>query len=171
MSVLELIIFIFFTISVLSFVSLAPWVPTRPSDYKRVNNIVKLKDGERFLEMWCGIGGVSFFLAKNNKNAHITGIELSIFLYLISKIRLFFSPLKNIDIKFWNALKLDLSKYDVLYCFWLPETVTKKVFPKIKNIKNKNFRFISYCFKMTNNYFNETKHKPENKYAIYEYKL
>jgi hypothetical protein len=56
---------------------------------------------------------------------------------------------------------MNLEQYDVIYVFGLPETVTKKVFPIIKNIKNKNFRLISYCFKMTNNHFKEFKHKPD----------
>ncbi len=166
---MELIIYIIFIISVLSFISLAPWVPTKNSDLDRINKIIKLKQAEKLLEMWTGTAKVSLYLASQNKDSYITGIELSPFFYLISKLRVYFSGLDNIEIIYWNALKLDLENYDAIYVFWLPETVTNKVFPKIKHIKNKNFRFISYCFKMTNTYFKETKHKTENKYAIYEY--
>lgn len=171
MEYFNLIFFIIFVISVLSFISLAPWVPTRKNDLNRVNDIIKLKKWEKFLEMWCWTAKVSIFIAKSNPESFVTWIELSPLFYLISKIRVYFSWLNNIEIKYWNALELDLEKFDVIYVFWLPETVTNKVFPKIKNIKSNNFRFISYCFKMTNNYFREIKHKPENMYAIYEYKI
>lgn len=171
MTTLEWIFYIIFTVSVLSFLSLAPWVPTRKEDLKRVDDIIKLQKWENFLEMWCGTWKVSLYLAKSNKESFITWIELSPFFYLISKIRIFFSKQQNIEIRFWNALKENLDKYNVIYCFWLPETVTEKIFPKIKYKNNKKFRFISYCFKMTNDYFKETRHKEENRYAIYEYKL
>lgn len=171
MQYLVIVWYILFFISVFSFISLAPWVPTRGNDLKRINDIVKLKPGEKFLEMWCWTSKVSLYLAENNKNSEIVWIELSPLFYLISKIKVFFSWLKNIKIIYWNALNLDLETFDVIHVFWLPETVTEKIFPKINKITNTNFRFISYCFKMTNEYFNETKHKSEKKLAIYEYKI
>lgn len=171
MQYLEILFFIIFIISIFSFISLAPWVPTRWNDLERINDVIKLKPWEKFLEMWCWTAKVSLFMAKNNPNSNIIGIELSPLFYLISKIRVFFSNTKNIKIIYWNALKLDLEKFDVIYVFWLPETVTQKVFPRINKIKNKNFRFISYCFKMTNDYFKETRHKPINRNSIYEYNV
>jgi len=171
MNSLEFIIYIIFIISVFSFISLAPWIPTRWDDLERLNDILKLQKWEKFLEMWCWNAKVSFYLAKNNPETSIVWIELSPFFYIISKIRVYFSGIKNMNIIYGNALNLDLSEFDVIYVFWLPETVTKKVFPKLSKINNKNFRFISYCFKMTNDYFKEKKYKPSQKYAIYEYKL
>lgn len=165
-----LIIFVVFFISVFSFFSIAPWVPTKSWDYGRVNRVLKLKVGEKFLEIWCWIWWVSLFIAKKNPESFITWIELSPFFYMISKIRIFFSGLKNINIIYWNALKLDFEKYDIVYVFWLPKTIVNKIFPKIKWIKNKNFRFISYCFQMKNTYFQEKKYKQEGRLAIYEYK-
>ncbi len=171
MQYLEIFFYLLFGLFFFSFVSLAPWIPTKRNDLRRVNDIIKLKSWEKFLEMWCWTAKVSLFIAKNNPDAYITWIELSLFFYVISKVRIFFSWLDNIKIIYGNALKLDLEKYDVLYVFGLPETITNKLFPKINSVKNKNFRLVSYCFKMTNDYFKEIKYKPENRFAIYEYKL
>lgn len=171
MNYFEIILILIFIVSVASFLSLAPWVPTKKSDYKRIDDIIKLKPWEKFLEMWCWTSWVSLFIAKNNPHSKIIGVELSPFFYLISKLRILFSWLKNIEIKYWNALKLNLENYDIIYVFGLPETVTKKIFPKLSKIVNKKFRFVSYCFNMTNSYFKETKYKKDWVYAIYEYKL
>lgn len=81
------------------------------------------------------------------------------------------SGLENIEILYGNALQLDLSLFDVIYVFGMPKTVTEKLFPKIEKIRNQNFRCISYCFKMTNDFFEETKHKMEKRNSIYEYRL
>lgn len=171
MHIILLILFIIFFISIYSFFSLAPWVPTLKKDLEKINKILLLKDNEKFLEMWCWTLRVSLYVAKNNPESFITGIEFSPFFYLISKIKVFFSWLKNIEVKFWNALNLDLEKFDAIYVFWLPETITNKIFPKLSKTKNKNFRFVSYCFQMQNDYFKENKYKEKNRYAIYQYKL
>lgn len=171
MNYLEIIIFILFTISVLSFLSIAPWVPTRNNDLDRINKIIQLKKWEKFLEMWCWNAKVSLYIAKNNPDCSIIGIELSPLFYLISKIRVLISWWDNIQIIYWNALKYNLSQFDIIYVFGLPETVSQKIFPKLSQINNINFRFISYCFKMTNSQFIETRHKIENRFAIYEYSI
>lgn len=168
---IEILFYLFIFVAFISFFSLAPWVPTRKDDLDRIYDIVELSPGESFLEMWCGTAKVSIFMAKNNPDSFITWVELSPFFYFISKIRVYFSWLDNIKIIYGNALKLDLSRFDAIYVFWLPETVSLKVFPQIKDIKNKNFRLVSYCFKMTNNHFKEKKYKTEGKYAIYKYNL
>ncbi len=171
MQYFQIIFSILFIISVLSFFSLAPRHPTKFDDLKRINDVIKFNPWETFLEMWCWTWLVWIYLAKNNPKVNFTLIELSPFFYIIAKYNIKKSWLGNIKIKCWNALKLDLEKFDVIYVFWLPETITQKIFPKLAQIKNKNFRFISYCFKMTNNYFTETKHKLEKRSSIYEYKL
>lgn len=171
MWLVEFIIALIFIISIISFFSLAPWVPTKNSDLKRVDDIVKLLPGERFLEMWCGTARVSIYLAKKYPESHIIGIELSPLFFIISKIKTYFSRAKNIEIIYGNALKKDLSIYDVIYVFWLPETISSQILPLIQANKSKNFRFISYCFKMKNDVFQETKYKTEKNFSIYEYKL
>ena len=171
MDILIIIFYIILFTSIISFISLAPWVPTFKKDLWRINKILDLKKGESFIEIWSWTSWVSLFLAKNNLDSKITGIEYSPFFYLISKIRIYLSWLKNIKIIYWNALKIDLCKYDAIYIFWLPDSITNKIFPIISKNNNKNFRFVSYCFQMKNNYFKEKKYKVDWEFAIYEYML
>lgn len=127
MPYLEIIIFIAIIVSVFSFFSLAPWFPTDSEDLERILDIIQLKKGERVLEIGCGTASVSLALARHHPEAHIVGIELSPFFYLISKIRTQMSSLKNIEIIYGNALHLDLSLFDVIYIFGMPKTVTEKL--------------------------------------------
>ncbi len=167
---LELIFYIILLISIFSFFSLAPWVPTKSSDLSRIHKILWLKPWEKFLEIWCWTAKVSLYLAKHNPEAHVTGIELSPLLFIFSKLRVYFSGLKNINIIYWNALKQDFSTFDVFYIFGLPETVTKKIAPKLLEQMNDTARFFSYCFIMNNDNFIQTQHKEQkNVYSIYEY--
>lgn len=161
-----LIIILFFCIS---FLSLAPWVPTRSYDLQRIHSLIKLRKNQKFLEIWCWNARVSLYLAKHNPQSSITWIEMAPWMYLISKLRAYLSGLNNIEIIYWNALKHDMNGYDVLYVFWLPDTVSNKLFPILKNQMKKTARFYSYCFRMRNNYFHEIKHKPEWQYSVYEY--
>ena len=109
---------------------------------------------------------------ENTQNL-IIWIELSPFFYLFSKIKIYFSWLKNIKIIYWNALNLDFGDFDVFYIFWLPKNIEKKIFPKLKKQMKKNARFFSYCFAFEdkNNLFIQKKHKEtKNVYSIYESK-
>lgn len=169
---LEITIYIIFVISVFSFLSLAPWLPTKNSDLERINSILKLKPKEKFLEVWCWTSRVSLYLAKKNPESEIVGIELSPFFFIVSKLKVLFNPLKNIKILYWNALNHNFHDYDVVYVFWLPETLKNKLLPKLKKELNLKSRFISYCFKMENIFFKEKKYKEEDILnSIYVYTL
>lgn len=171
MELLKYIFILFFFISIFSFFSLAPWVPTKKSDLFRINEILKLKEWEKFLEIWCWDARVSIFIAKNNPNSKIIWVEFSPLFYLISKIKVFFSWFKNIEIIYWNALKMDLLSYDSIYIFWLPNTIKDKLFPFFDNKIKENFRIISYCFRTENNYFSEEVFRTEKELPIFLYNL
>gem|GEM_PF-2179300 len=51
MEYLQLIISILFLVSVFAWFSLAPWVPTKSSDLKRIHELIALKKGQNFLEI------------------------------------------------------------------------------------------------------------------------
>jgi hypothetical protein len=66
---------------------------------------------------------------------------------------------------------VDFSKYDVVYVYGMPETLTKKLFPRLKERVGEKFRLISYCFPMKNDFFEEKIYSEKNRNSIYEYKL
>lgn len=165
------IITIIIIICVFSFISIAPWMPTRKKDFLRINKIANLKKWKNFIDLWCGTWSLCIFMALNNKDSQIIWIELSPIFYLISKINVIFSKAKNIKIIYWNALKLNYKNYDIIYAFWIPETINKKIFPKIKEEMKKDSRFLSYCFEIKSDDLDITKHKENEKvFSIYEYR-
>lgn len=166
---LKIILFIIIILSVYSFLSLAPWVPTRKKDFKRINDIIKLKPRERFLEVWCWTATVSLYIAQKNPESEIIWIELSPLFFLISRLKVLFNTNKNIKIIYWNALKINFGEYDVIYVFWLPDTIKNKLFSKLKKEMKNTASFISYCFKMENDYFKEEKYIEKNNNNIYCY--
>lgn len=171
MQYLNLIFTIAFLLLFFSFFSLAPFLPTKSKDLERINKFMSLKPWEKFLEIWCWTAKVSAFLAKNNPNTQIIWIELSPFFYAISKIKSIFLNYNNLKIIYWNALKQDFSNYDVLYIFWLEDTIKNKIFPKIRQEFKKDSRLFSYCFSAENDFLQETKYKESEKVlAIYEYR-
>lgn len=167
-----IIVFIILIIWVFSFFSLAPRVPTKNKDLEVISEVLDLKTNETFLEIWCWTAKVSLYLAKIYPESKIIWIELSPFLYLISKIKAKMQGLKNIEIIYWNALKLDLSDYDKIYMFWIEKTLKNIILPKLsKELKPWSF-FYSYCFKMEWwNWKQEQIKKSKENISIFKYSL
>jgi predicted RNA methylase len=92
-------------------------------------------------------------------------------MYTWSKIRVYLSGQKNIKIIYGNALKTDFWAYDVVYIFWMPDTLVKKLLPRLQETVKENFRLVSYCFQMKNGFFDEKVYKKEKKNNIYEYRV
>lgn len=165
-----LISFVILFVLIFWFFSIAPYVPTKSIDLKRINNIVNKKSWESFYEIWCWDWRVCHFIAKNNPNKKVIWIEFSPLFYFVSKIRYFLSPLDNLEIIYWNALKDDFSKYDVFYVFGLDETIKNKLKPKFESELKVWSRIISYVFNIENSIFHENKYKEDDSLlSIYEY--
>lgn len=144
-----LLIAIFIGISfIVSGFSLAPWVPARSKDLDRIHEVANLKPGDKLYEIGSGDGRVSFYLAKKNPHAQITGIEMSLPLYVFSRTKLIFSKQQNLQFKFGNALKKDLSPANVIYTFAMVESLNDKLKQKFLNELQKGSRIISYVFSM-----------------------
>ena len=114
---------------------------------------------------------MSLFLGKKFPESRITGIELSPLFYTIARVRVWLFGTKNVEVLFGDALKKDLSIYDVLYVFGLPETISQKLAPKLLREIKPHTRFFSYCFEMSNDDFLQKKYKESPEIlAIYEYR-
>lgn len=162
---------IILVISFFSFLSLAPFVPTKSKDLSRILEISNLKSWEKFLEIGCWTARVSSFIAKNMPDVEVIWIELSPALYIYSKIKSIFLRQKNLKIIYWNVLNLDFWDYDVLYIFWMDYALKKKILPKFEKQWKETSKLISYCFAWENKNLKEKKYKKDNtELAIYEYK-
>ena len=150
--------------------SLAPWVPSREKDLKRIFKIADLKPNETFYDLGCGDGRIIFY-ANRNFQVKSIGIELALPLFLICKIRQIFHSNKNILFKHKSLFKEDLSKADVIYVFALPKTLEKKLKQKLEKELKPRARVISYCFsiKGLKPKFVDKPNKKDNSIYLYQF--
>jgi SAM-dependent methyltransferase len=122
----------------------APWVPTWKRDLKRIERLLDLKPGERFVELGCGNARVCRHLQQAQPGATIEGVELSIVQFVVGWIqnRLSKSPART---KFGNVFSRDLRGYDALYMFLMPATYSK-IRPKLESELKPGARVVTYAW-------------------------
>lgn len=132
--------------NIISMFSGIHFVPSPKQIINRSLELANLKKGEKYLELGSGIGSGLLF-AANNFGANATGVEVSPFYYLISKLRIIGkSNIKNIRKDF---RKVDFSGYNVVYCY-LCTKLMKELYPKFKKELPRGARVVSYCFEIPN---------------------
>jgi len=132
-------------------ISMAPWVPTRKQDIERLLNILELKKGDNFLEIWCGDARVSKAVASKFNDSIVMGIELAFPMYIAAKIRNINWP-ENLRIKLANAFKQDFWKYDVIYVYGMPDKMWAKIIPKFLTEAKQGAKLYSYVFSIPEEY-------------------
>ena len=169
---LHFILIIILVSIVLAWMSLAPWVPTKNKDLKRINQIADLQPGQKFFEMGCGNGRVCSYIAQQNPEVEVVGIELAFLFYLYARLRAHFWGPKNLKIIFGNALKYDIADVDVIYVFGLTDTVNKQIKQKIVREMKLGAKLVSYCFSMKEWEGISTTHKDHDKeFPIHVYSV
>ena len=126
--------------------TIAPWFPTRKKDFPRINGIADLKPGEVLYELGCGDGRVCNYLAKQNPEVKVVGIESFTFVYLVARLRKFLSGAHNLELRLGDVYKEDLSPADALYTFAIVESINGKLKEKILKEMKQEARLISYTF-------------------------
>lgn len=152
--------------------SIAPWVPCRKKDLERINRLADLKPGQVFCELGCGDGRVSRYIAKKNPESKVIGIELSIPVFIFTKIISIFNNPSNLKIKFGDAFKEDLSKVDVVYTFALVKSINGKLKNKFEKEMKKGAKVLSYVFSIKDWKGKQIVNKPDKKsLSIYIYEV
>lgn len=148
--------------------SFAPWVPTWKSDLPRIFKLAEMKPGEIFYDLGCGNGKVVLY-ANKKFQAKAIGLEISLPMYLVCKIRQLINYNKNLVFKFRNLYKEDLSQADLVYFFAKSDKVAK-LKAKLERELKPGCRVISYVFPIEG-WREIVKDKPKPKdIAIYLYK-
>lgn len=91
----------------------APYVPTKQAEIGKIFAELKIKRGEKVIDLGSGDGRVVMAAAK--KGLWATGYELNPLLVIISKLRV--RKLKNAEIKLADYWSADLSDYKLVFIF------------------------------------------------------
>ncbi len=119
----------------------SPYVMANKIVIRQALKLAGLAKGEIFYDLGCGNGDVLIEAAKMGAKGR--GIEISPYYYILTKIRT--AKFQNIEIRYQNIFKLDFSKADVVYCYLMPEMLSKLA-PKFKSELKAGSRLISVGF-------------------------
>ncbi len=161
-----LVISILLFVLVSNFISSYFGAPYSKSDEGIISQALKkakLKTGEVLYDLGSGNGEVLLVAEKLGVKA--LGYEISPFYFLWAKCRTYRH--KNIEVRFQNIERLNLSKVDVIYCYLMP-SILKKLATKFQKELKKTARLISIDFQIKNMYLTD-KLKVQN-HTIYIYR-
>jgi hypothetical protein len=126
-----------------------PYVPSYNEDLNRMKAFLKLKKWKTMIDLWCWDWKALRFFSKEFAISKWVWIDFN--LPAIIYWRLINKALKidNVEIRRWNFLKEDISKYDYIYVYLLSEYLVK-----IEDFVFENMRddaiIISNTFKFKN---------------------
>jgi SAM-dependent methyltransferase len=143
---LYIIVFIFALTFLYASWRAAPWLPMYANDVARSIGLVKFKEGEKFFDLGAGDGRTLF--AAMAAGAIAEGFEISLLPYLITKIKILFSSVKNKPkIFFRDFWKINLGEADVIFVFLMPR-IMGKLKEKMEKELKPGARIICYTWPM-----------------------
>lgn len=123
----------------------APFVPSGKKTTKKMIEVAKIKKGDIIFDLGCGDGQIVFAAEKAGAGKSV-GVEISPPIWVLAKIRQFFSKAKKSEIRLGNIFsQKDVSDADIIFCFLLPE-VMKRIFTDIWPKMKPDARIISHAF-------------------------
>ncbi|MEK7664817.1 MAG: class I SAM-dependent methyltransferase [Patescibacteria group bacterium] len=102
----------------------APWVPTKKNDVDRFLKLLEIKQDIKFYDLGCGDGRL--IIAMASKGAKATGLEISVFNYFLTNVKIFFCKSRAV-VKFKDFWNVNLNDADLIYVFLM-----QSVYPKLK---------------------------------------
>jgi hypothetical protein len=129
--------------------SWVPYVPSYNEDLKRMKNLLKLKKWKTMIDLWCWDGKALRYFSKEFSIFKWVWIDFNWPAILYGKFLNKVMKIDNVEIRKWNFLKEDISKYDYIYVYLLSEYLVK-----IEDFVFENMRddaiIISNTFKFKN---------------------
>jgi len=131
----------------------APYVGTFNYQLKLMKRKLKLKAGKTLVDLGCGDGKAMRFLQKTYNLKYCEGYDLNRVAICRGKLLNLVLRVKKVHIKRKNFLKIDLSKYDYIYLYLLPDQLAK--------IENWIWETCKKDVVIVTNSFQFAKHKPK----------
>lgn len=139
-----------------------PFVSLSKKQLRAVDKNIKLKPGDRVVDLGCGDARVLRMFEKQGVK-DLTGYEINFWAYLLAKIKNKLLKSKS-KVYFKNFKKVDLSEYNVIFCYLLDNYLNSLKEKFDKELKP-GTKIISYSFSIKN------WHKPEKIEKIFVYRI
>lgn len=78
------------------------------------------EEGQVFIDLGCGLGGVVATVAARNPDARVIGVETAPLSFAIAKLRIAVLGPRNAEVRFQSIWTTDVSEADVVYAFLSP---------------------------------------------------
>ena len=124
-----------------------PFVSLTKGQLMAVNKCIRLNSTDRVVDLGCGDGRVLRMFEKQGVK-DLDGYEINFWAYLLAKIKTRLSKSKA-KIYFKNFNKVDLSEYNLVFCYLLPGCVNSLKEKFDKELKP-GTKIISYAFQIKN---------------------
>ncbi|MBC8239152.1 MAG: class I SAM-dependent methyltransferase [Alphaproteobacteria bacterium] len=135
-----------------------PLYLTNQTTWRTLSAVLPDKPGTRFIDLGSGLAGTLRYLARQHPDMTFTGVENAPAPLLISKIWQWIDPIHNLTITHDDMWKVDLSGFDVAYCF-LSSAPMARLYEKAKTEMRPGSLLIS-------NSFNVADHPPHEVCAV-----
>ncbi len=141
--ILILLILVFWNVAV----GRVPLFLTNRTTSEAILKQLPKKKGLHMADLGSGLGGTLRYLAKNRPDARFSGLETAPLPFALSWLLGRLSGVKNLDFRFRDIFKEDLSELDVVYCFLSPVPMPQ-LFDKAKAEMKPGSLFISNSFEV-----------------------
>lgn len=161
---------VLFTILGLTFGALtfAPFLPSPKKDIRRGLKAAGLKKGELLIDLGSGNGRVCF-IAAGDFQAKAKGYEIVSGLWLWSRIKAFFSSVKEVGFYNRSLFSADITEADVIFLYGMPGKIQGRLLEKLVRETKAEARIVTYRFSLKHGgQFDESKIEGE-RYPIFLY--
>ncbi len=112
----------------------------------------------RFIDLGCGLGGTLIAIRKARPHCQCFGVETAPIPFFLSKLRVGSAGM----VEFRSLWEVDLSAYDIVYCFLSPEPMTD-LFAKAKIEMRPGTLFVSNSFGVPGNQPDQVMELPDTR--------
>ena len=122
-----------------------PLYLTNRKTWRALTTLIADRDGVSFIDLGCGIGGALIYLAKMRPDAKFIGVESAPLPFLIAWSRARLGRVANLEVRYGDIWREDLSNYGVIYAFLSPAPMPQ-LMEKVKSEMTVGSLFISNSF-------------------------
>ena len=109
--------------------SAAPWLPTKPSQRRRLLEKIDFSKAKTVIDLGCGDGSVLFAIAKKHPKIIAKGCDINILPFLAGVMRKIFrfKKYRNVKLAFANLYSYQTNDADIIFVFLLPNSYPKLI--------------------------------------------